>query len=82
MNYFKMYRTYIIETDKTAEHMVKNQEELCTKLNELVQKCCTSGKRIRLKMRSCLWKDSLAKLERVNPSCLDGILTVQFIGKP
>ena len=56
---------------------------VCEKLKELFQKCSNSGKKIRLKIRrSCLWEDTLAKIKRINHDCLNGIVTVQFIGEP
>ena len=70
----------IVESEK---YTTENQEDICTKLSELFQKCSTSGNKIRLKVRrSCLWDDTLANIKRVNPDCLNGIVTVQFIGEP
>ena len=72
-----------LKIDESAEHVIENQEDICTKSNELFQICSTSGNKIRLKVRrSCLWEDTLAKMKRVNPDCLNGIVTVQFIGEP
>ena len=70
----------IVESDK---YTMENEQDICTKLGELFQQCNTSGNKIRLKVRrSCLWEDTLAKMKRVNPDCLNGIVTVQFIGEP
>lgn len=72
-----------LKIDKSEKYMMENQEDLCTKLSELFQKSSTSGNKIRLKVRSsCLWEDTLVKMKRVNPDCLNGIVTVQFIGEP
>ena len=71
------------KTDESAEHEIEDQQSLCEKLKELFQKCSNSGKKIRLKVRrSCLWEDTLAKIKRINHDCLNGIVTVQFIGEP
>ena len=44
-----------LKIDKSEKYMMENQEDLCTKLNELFQKSSTSGNKIRLKVRSsCL----------------------------
>ena len=68
---------------ESAKYTMENQQDICTKLGDLFQKCNTSGNKIRLKVRrSCLWKDTLAKMKRVNPDLLNGIVTVQFIGEP
>ena len=72
-----------LKIDKSEKYMMENQEDLCTKLSELFQKSSTSGNKIWLKVRSsCLWEDTLVKMKRVNPDCLNGIVTVQFIGEP
>ena len=72
-----------LKIDKSEKYMMENQEDLCTKLSELFQKSSTSGNKIRLKVRSsCLWEGTLVKMKRVNPDCLNGIVTVQFIGEP
>ena len=72
-----------LKIDKSEKYMMENQDDLCTKLSELFQKSSTSGNKIRLKVRSsCLWEDTLVKMKRVNPDCLNGIVTVQFIGEP
>ena len=74
-----------LKSIESEKYMMENQEDICTKLGELFQKCSTSGNKIRLKVRrSCLWEDTLAKMKRVNPDSLNGIaiVTVQFIGEP
>ena len=83
-------RCEYLKTDESAEHVIENQEDICTKLNELFQKCSTSGNKIRLKVRrSCLWEDTLAKMKRVTPDCfmrrhkwfaLEVIFTLGFAG--
>ena len=80
---FSNDRCEYLKIDESAEHVIENQEDICTKLNELFQKCSTSGNKIRLKVRrSCLWEDTLAKMKRVNPDCLNGIVTVLFMREP
>ena len=63
-------RCEYLKIDESTEHVIErseNQEDICTKLNELFQKCSTSGNKIRLKVRrSCM--------KRVNPDCLNGIV--------
>ena len=72
-----------LKSVENEKYTMENQEDICTKLGELFQKCSTSGNKIRLKVRrSCLWEDTLAKMKRVNPDSLNGIVTVQFIGEP
>ena len=72
-----------LKSIESEKYMMENQEDICTKLGELFQKCSTSGNKIRLKVRrSCLWEDTLAKMKRVNSDFLNGIVTVQFIGEP
>ena len=48
----------VVESEK---YTTENQEAICTKLDELFQKCSTSGNKIWLKVRSCQWEDTLAK---------------------
>ena len=72
-----------LKIDKSEKYMMDNQEDLCTKLSGLFQKSSTSGNKIWLKVRSsCLWEDTLVKMKRVNPDCLNGIVTVSFIREP
>ena len=56
-----------LKIDESTKYTMENQQDICTKLGELFQKCNTSGNKIRLKVRSCLWEDTLAKMRRVNP---------------
>ena len=72
------------EIQNVHEHeiSVDNNEDFNSKLKELSNHSIESGERIRLKVRSCILEDTVAKMKIVRREGLSGLVTVQFIGEP